>query len=110
MSSAYTIEISPAGYESLKRIKDKKTLRAIATVIDGLAKRPLVQGKALVQPLEGLRSIRAAGSRYRIIYRVNPEESTVAVLLVGKRKAGQEEDVYALARKLLKTFLREKGE
>jgi addiction module RelE/StbE family toxin len=108
--STYTIEIAPTAYESLKRIKDKKALREMAKIIDGLARGPARQGKALVQPLEGLRSLRAGRSRYRIIYRVHTAEKTVAVLLIGERKAGHEEDVYALAEKLLKTFLRKKDD
>lgn len=107
MSSDYSIAIAPTAYGSLKGIKDKKTQREIGNVIDGLARQPERQGKALVRPLEGLRTIRALRSRYRIIYRVDMEEKRVSVLLVGERKPGQEDDVYVLARRLLKTLMGE---
>ena len=105
MKVEWRIEIAPTGYRSLEEINDKKVLRAICQVIDGLHQNPDTQGKALVHPLEGLRSIRAAKDRYRIIYRANPADHLVSILLVGPRKAGQEDDIYLLAQKLLKNLL-----
>jgi mRNA-degrading endonuclease RelE of RelBE toxin-antitoxin system len=104
--SEYTIEIAPTGYRSLRVVKDKETRREIAKVIDGLARSP-VQGKPLLTPFEGLWSVRAFRSRYRILYSVDSDDKVVCVLFVGERKPGQEDDVYALARKLLRTLLGE---
>ena len=105
MARHYSIELTPTGYQSLKDIKDKKTQREIGKTIDGLAASPETQGKALVKPFEGVRSIRAADSKYRILYRVGSGEKTVWVLLVGRRKPGEASDVYSVARRLLKVLM-----
>jgi mRNA interferase RelE/StbE len=100
----YEIEIAPTGYRSLKTLKDKKLRREIAKVIDGLARAPEEQGRALLGPLEGVRSVRAARDRFRILYKVDTRARSVSVLLVGERAPGQDADIYALAQKLLATF------
>ncbi len=104
MPGRYEIEIAPTGYRSLKTLKGKKLRREIAKVIDGLARAPEEQGKALLGPLEGVRSVRAARDRFRILYRVDTRARVVSVLLVGERAAGQDADIYALAQRLLATF------
>lgn len=105
MPSRHAIELAPTAFRSLQEIKDKKVRRAIAEAVDALAGKPEAQGKPLVGPLEGLRSVRTVRSRFRVIYRVDPRRRRVSVLLIGPRKPGQEEDVYAVARRLLKTLL-----
>jgi len=100
----YRIEIAPTGYRSLEALKVKKTLREVAKVIDGLGRAPDEQGKALVAPLEDVRSVRAVRERFRVLYRVDARKRVVSVLLVGERAPGQDADVYALAQKLLETF------
>ena len=105
MEKSYTIEITPTGYDSLGKIRDKKIRNEIVMTIDGLEKNPESQGKALSHPFEGVRSLKAFRGRFRILYQVNSESRAVSVLLVGKREAGKESDVYTLARKLLKTLL-----
>ncbi len=104
MSRRYDIEIAPTGYRSLKTLKDKKPRREIAKVIDGLARAPEDQGKALLEPLEWVRSVRAARGRFRILYKVDTRARLVSVLLIAKRAAGQDADIYALAQKLLATL------
>ena len=100
------LQIAPTGYRSLKTLKDKKLPREIAKVIDGLARAPEDQGKALLEPLEGVRSVSAARGRLHIFYKVDTRARLVSVLLVGKRAAGQDADIYALAQKLLATLRR----
>src|SRR6266704_1107742 len=70
-----------------------------------LAKSPEQQGKPLIGELNGFRSVRAAGQRYRIVYLVERREVVVAIVAVGKRKEGDKRDVYVLARKLLRLGL-----
>lgn len=106
MPRRYKIEIAPTGYRSLEALKSKKTLREVVKVIDELAQAPDEQGKALVGPLEGVRSVRAARERFRVLYRVDGRKRVVSVLLIGERAPGQDADVYALAQKLLQTFTR----
>lgn len=104
MPRRYEIEIAPIGYRSLKTLKTKKLGREIAKVIDGLARSPEDQGKALLEPLEGVRSVRAARRRFRILYKVDTRARLVSVLLVGRRAAGEDADIYVLAQKLLATL------
>jgi len=106
VARGFAIEIAPTGYQSLKAVRDKKSQGEIANTIDGFARSPEAQGKTLAGPLEGVRSARAAGDRYRILYRVDAQNKLVSLLLVARRKAGAEDDIYALARKLLKTLMR----
>jgi mRNA-degrading endonuclease RelE of RelBE toxin-antitoxin system len=105
VEGSYTILIAPTGFDSLDKIRDKKVRNEIWKSIDGLEKNPESQGKALVDPFEGVRSLKAFRGRFRILYQIDPEVRAVSVLLVGERKAGKESDIYALARKLLKTLL-----
>jgi mRNA-degrading endonuclease RelE of RelBE toxin-antitoxin system len=105
VASAYSIEISPTAFRSLKAIRDKRVQSEIRGAIDGLAKGPEAQGKSLFKPLEGLRSIRAVRSRYRILYKVDKAKHLVSVLLIGERRPGREEDVYAVARRLVNLLL-----
>lgn len=104
MGEAFEIEVSPSGYSSLRGIQSKKTRQEIVRAIDGLARAPKEQGKALLEPFEGILSLRAVRSRYRILYRVDASRRVVSILLVGERRAGREEDVYAVAQKLLRTL------
>jgi len=106
MPSRFEIEIAPTGYQSLKAL-NKKLRHEIANVIDGLVRAPEEQGKALLGPLEGLRSVHAARDRFRILYRVDALNELVSVLLVDECAPGQDADIYALAQKLLATFMNE---
>ena len=55
--------------------------------------------------LEGYRSLRAVGQRYRILYAIKEEKVIVYVVAVGIRKEGDKVDVYALAKKLVRLGL-----
>ncbi len=66
---------------------------------------PPLQGKPLIGELLGFRSVRAAGQRYRVLYRADGNSVTVVVVLVGPRKEGDKSDVYTLAKKLLRLGL-----
>lgn len=89
----------------LARVEDRRLQEAIGKRIDGLAQEPEKQGKPLAGDLAGYRSIRAAGQRYRIIYRVERDQVKVLVLALGIRKEGDKGDIYALARRLLRLRL-----
>lgn len=66
---------------------------AIRTGIDEMMKAPLA-GHELQFELSGFRSFRIA--RYRIIYRINEEESCIEIHYVGPRR-----DVYESFREIL---------
>ena len=73
--------------------------------MDQLAESPEQQGKPLVGELAGFRSVRAVGQRYRIVYRVERQEVVVVIVAVGRRKASDKNDIYELAKKLLRLGL-----
>jgi mRNA interferase RelE/StbE len=77
---------------------------AVMNKINGLRENSERQGKRLVGPLQGYRSIQAAG-RYRAIYHVKRAEVEVVVLTAGLRKEGNKADVYELTKKLIRSGL-----
>jgi len=102
---AYRIEITPTALEALKDISDRRTRSAIVRRIDALAQEPEKMGKPLRGWLAGFMITRAAGQRYRVVYKVEVGRKWVLVYLVGIRKEGSHRDVYALAEHLARRGL-----
>jgi mRNA interferase RelE/StbE len=102
----YKIKLTKIAVENIKSI-EKSARTQILTKIESLKVNPLLLGKYLKGPLKEYRSIRAAGQRYRIIYKVIEEEIIVIVIAVGIRKDGDKKDIYELMKKLIKTNLLE---
>ena len=98
---AFSIRWTQTAVELLDRIPDRKTKSLLVRRVNQLARSPEQQGKPLVGELAGFRSIRAVGQRFRIVYRVDRDEVVISVVAVGRRKAGDRTDVYALAQRLL---------
>jgi len=101
----YRIELTPTALAALAKIPDRRIQLAIRDRINHLARDPEQQGKSLGGELAGLRSLRAVGQRYRIIYRVERARILVLIVTVGLRKAGDKQDVYELAKKLVRAGL-----
>ena len=101
----FSDSITPAALAMLKDVSDARLRRLIAERIDGLAVDPDKQGKPLLCEFKGLRSLRAAGQRYRIVYSADKGKATVCALAIGRREEGGRRDVYELARKLLRQGL-----
>ena len=101
----YRVELTAMARAMLLALADPRERKLIEKRIDRLAEQPLLQGKALSDDLAGYRSLRAAGQRYRIIYRVEPERVVVLVVALGRRRAGGKSDIYQVARKLLRAKL-----
>jgi len=99
--SAWRIVIQPVAVRMLQNIKDRRVRTKIMERIDALAENPEKQGKPLLGELAGLRSVRAVGRRYRIIYGVHEDEVLVHVLALGIRKEGDRKDIHQLARRLI---------
>jgi mRNA interferase RelE/StbE len=102
---ACQIEITPTALGALEAIDDRRTRSAILRRIDSLTKEPEKQGKPLRGCLAGFLSTRAAGQRYRIVYKVESSRQRVLVYLVGIRKEGSRRDIYALAEHLVQRGL-----
>lgn len=103
----YQIVILPNALKMLKAIPDRRLQKKIIQRIDGLTSEPDKQGKPLIGPLLGYRSLRAVGQRYRIIYRVDEDKISVLVVALGIRKEGDKKDIYALAKRLVRLHLLE---
>ncbi len=101
----YGVIIQPIALKQLQGIADRRVRQKIRERIDALSENPELQGKPLIAELSGYLSLRAVGQRYRIIYKVDGEKVTVFVVAVGIRKTGSKDDVYTLARKLLRLGL-----
>lgn len=99
------IRLTPTALNLLADISDRRIREKVGSVIDRLAEDPEKQGKALLGELSGFRSIRAVGQRYRIIYQVKGNEIVVVIVAVGIRRDRVKDDIYNLARKLIKLGL-----
>ena len=100
----YKIKLTKIAAEHLKII-DQKTLGQILRKIESLEEEPNLLGKQLKGPLKEFRSVRAAGQRYRIIYKVVEYQVIVIIVAVGIRKDGDKKDIYELMKKFIKTGL-----
>ena len=101
----YKIIIAPTALKMLKGMSDRRVRDLIIKRIDDLTEEPEKQGKPLVAELSGYRSLRAAGQRYRIVYRVAHDKIMVYIIAVGIRKEGSSMDIYNLAKKLIRLRL-----
>ncbi|MFN5565453.1 MAG: type II toxin-antitoxin system RelE family toxin [Pseudanabaena sp.] len=97
----YRIVIQPIAINLLREISDR---------IDKLKESSEMQGKPLLGELDGYYSVRAVGQRYRIIYVIEQAQVTVMIVALGIRKDGSKQDVYALAKKLLRLGLLDESE
>ena len=98
----YKIRITKIAAETIKSL-DSKTQKKIIGRIDELGKNPSQLGKQLKGPLKELRSLRAVGQRYRVIYRILENEIVVVIVAVGLRKEGDKKDIYELMKKYIRT-------
>jgi len=103
----WSVELTPRALKQLEDITDRKIQAGIQTVLYRLQQSPELQSKPLGGDLFGYRSVRAVGQRYRIIYRLQQETVVVLVVLVGRRKEGDRDDIYALAKRLFQSGLLE---
>jgi mRNA interferase RelE/StbE len=97
----YEIQVTASALEMLTAIKDQREQEKLRDRIEQLKIEPEKQGKALVDTLAGLRSVRAVGQRYRIIYRIKKTQVLVIVVGVGRRKDGDKKDIYTVLQKLM---------
>ncbi len=101
----YLVKWTETALEMVEAIADRRIRAQIVARVEELARDPELAGKPLVGELAGYRTIRAAGQRYRIIYRVERRLVTILIVAVGRRKEGDRKDIYELARRLLRQRL-----
>ncbi len=101
----YRIEITPAALDMIQGIKDRRITRQVVERIDRLQDDPEKQGKPLLGALSGYRSVRAAGQRFRVIFKIEDKTIVIVVIAIGLRKEGDKKDIYALARKMIRLNL-----
>ena len=99
----WRVEISTLALKQLKEIKDVRVQGKLFERIEQLENEPENQGKPLKNELSGLRSVRAIGQRYRIIYKLKDEQVLVIVAAVGIRREGDRSDIYKIAERLLRS-------
>ena len=102
---AFAISWTETALKLVEAVPDQRIRRLISQRADQLGTSPEQQGKPLIGELAGLRSVRAVGQRYRIVYRVERQEVTVLIVAVGRRRSAEKSDIYELARKLLRQGL-----
>jgi len=91
--------LTPEAERLLQEIQDRRIRKAIKDRALRLANDPEKQGKPLSGDLAGLRSVRAVGQRYRIVYELNEAHREVWVVAVGIRRKGARDDVYERLKK-----------
>lgn len=101
----YSVTIAPTALKMIKAISDRRIRKKLIECIDGLVYKPEKKGKPLWGELSNLRTIRAVGQRYRIIYCVKQKKIEVIVIAVGIRKEGEKVDIYRLLKRLVKNKL-----
>jgi len=89
----------------LAEITDRRVKEQIGRRIETLGDEPEKLGKPLLGELSGYRSLRAAGQRFRVIYKIEKRQVIVIFVALGIRKEGDKRDIYALAQKLVKLGL-----
>ena len=103
----WTISLLTPAVEALGKIKDRRIQTQVQNAFQRLRQHPEQVGKPLAGELAGYRSLHAVSQEFRIIYRVNRDEVEVLVVAIGRRKEGDRDDVYELAKRWLQRGLLE---
>ncbi len=96
----WKVIIMPVATKQLQKVSDRRIQEGLRARLKRLEYEPDRQGKPLQDDLQGYRSVRAVGQRYRIIYKIEEDQISVLVVTVGIRKEGDKKDAYAMAKKL----------
>ena len=105
MNLTWQIILTPVARAQIRAITDMRIRTAVIARIDDLTHEPEQRGKPLFEELAGHYSVRAVGQRYRIIYQLNNQTVIVHVVAIGRRKQGDKNDIYTLARRLFRQGL-----
>ncbi len=89
----------------LLSIQDRRIREQLFSRMQSLAEEPDKKGIKLSGDLAEYRAVRAVGQRYRIVFRVERDVVIVVVVAVGLRKEKSRDDIYELARRLVRLGL-----
>lgn len=106
----YQILFTAQARQMLISIADRRIQAQIVHRAGQLAEEPEKQGRPLAEDLNGYRSVRAVGQRYRIIYQVESAQVRVIIIAAGIRRGGDRRDIYTLAQRLVRLGLVEPPE
>ena len=101
----WRVEVATPALKQVEKVTDLRVRKKLFERIEQLESGPGGQGKPLKDDLSGLRSVRAIGQRYRIIYKIIDEKVVVVVVAVGLRREGDRSDIYQIAERLLRSGL-----
>ena len=101
----WQVNFTESALDTLRNISDRRIQRVILELARTLSEEPDRKGAPLRDEFSGYRSIRAAGQRYRIIYRVDENLRSVIIIAMGLRREGDRRDIYALAQRLVRLGL-----
>jgi mRNA interferase RelE/StbE len=101
----HTVVWTTTAANLLGEITDRRVRQVIFDTSKRLELEPAKQGFPLTRDLAGFRDLRAAGQRYRVLYRVDEGQRVVHVVAVGLRREGSRDDIYELAKRLLRVGL-----
>ncbi len=73
----WTVYFTDEAKQRLLSVEDRRIRKLIKARAARLSVSPDIQGKPLGGALAGLRSVRAVGQRYRIVYELFPEAGEV---------------------------------
>ncbi len=96
----WQVIVVPHAEAQIKAVLDRRMKEILLRAIVKLNEDPDKQGKPMSGKLVGHRSIRAVGQRFRILYRLDHGRVRVLVVMVGLRREGSRDDVYAEAERL----------
>ena len=97
----YQVVLTKQATKLFKKIKDRREQKLLLAKLEKLKYNPEGQGKALIKELSGYRSVRAVGQRYRIVYQIQKDKVLVTVISIGRRKEGDQKDIYTITKKII---------
>jgi mRNA interferase RelE/StbE len=101
----YSVLWTATAASQLGEITDRRVRQLIFDTTKRLEHEPAKQGAPLTRELAGFRDLRAVGQRHRVLYRVEEAQRVVHVVAAGLRREGSRDDIYELARRLLRIGL-----
>ena len=95
----YRAEYTPQALQDLRGISSETDRDVVTRRIKALEADPY-HSRELGYDLEGYRRAKAAGRRYRILFRIDEPGAAIQIVLIGLRKPDEEQDAYERLRRI----------